>query len=151
MKRLLALLLALPLSATAATCSISSPGLNFGSISFLTTAGVQTQAPIDVACDTTGIPAVIGFSDAGGALQATGTSYMALQGVGSALYYRLYQDPARTIPWGQNNGTGATRLMPAHLTVYASIPCADNTCYDTARPLRAGIYEGKNVTLSVAF
>ena len=124
MKRLLALLALLPLSAVAApTCSISSPGLNFGSTSFIGPAGLSAQAPIDTTCDSAGLPATIGFADAGGALQVAGQSAVT-NAQGAGMSFRLYQDPARTIPWGRDQGKGLTTTLPFHGAVYGSITCA---------------------------
>ena len=149
MKRLLALLFLLPLTAMASpACSVSATGLNFGSFSFLSAAGVSSQTQVAVTCDSTGIPATIGFADSSGYLQTTGAGVMTGAPSGS-ITFRLYQDPARTLPWGRDNGTAMSTTIPAHLTVYGSILCADNGC-DNARPIPAGTYTD-DIQVSVVF
>ena len=126
MKRWLALLLLLiPISSWAA-CTVSTPGINFGSFEFLGPAGLTAQGSLDVTCDVPG-PITVNLSDSGGLLQFNGTS-SPRSITGSGFFAHIYQDAARTQPWGSGSIGMTSPSGTYHGAFFANIQCADNGC-----------------------
>lgn len=125
MKRLLALLLLLAPISSWAACTVSTPGIDFGTFDFLRPAGLTAQAPLDIECDVPG-PITVNLSHAQGLLQSTGMA--SLRSItGSGFFAHIYQDAARTQPWGSGS---IAMTVPAtfHGAFFANIQCADNGC-----------------------
>lgn len=103
------------------SCSVASTALDFGSTSLLGN-NVDSTANVSVAC-TYGIPYALGLSNGG-----DGTSPVArtmTSGAGK-VQYGIYQNPSRTMPWGNNpgadtmNGTGSGSIQ--NHTAYGRVP-----------------------------
>jgi spore coat protein U-like protein len=89
----------------AITCNFSVTDANFGSVNLLSGAAVDTTLRINYTCNATlAITTRLCFNiNAGGGGQSGGTRQM-LNG-SNVLKYQLYQDSARTIPWGSATDT----------------------------------------------
>ncbi len=127
MKRWLALLLLLiPLSSWAA-CTVSTPGINFGTFEFLGPAGLTAQGSLDVTCDVPG-PITVNLSESGGLIQSTGKVRLDDPISGSGFFAHIYQDAARTQPWGSGSIGMTAPSGTYHGAFFANIQCADNSC-----------------------
>jgi spore coat protein U-like protein len=92
----------------AASCSVSTSGVAFGSYDSLDGAPADTSGSITVSCTGTAGEVV-------NASISTTPSTRNLQGPKTALAYQLYVDAARTQPWG--DGTSGTTPLTGTLTV----------------------------------
>lgn len=104
-----------------ATCEVSASDLEFGDYDPLAPTALDAATTLSLAC-TNGTDYELAMSVGGGESTAARIMYDGAE----QLAYVLYQDPARTILWGQNNtvdtlsgtGTGA----PVTIDVYGRIP-----------------------------
>jgi spore coat protein U-like protein len=113
---------AVPLQVTGtvlSACRVSATPINFGTASLLQN-GVDAQGTISVTCSR-GTPFAIKLG--GGAAAATDPRSRQLrQSSGALVTYGIYQDAARTIPWGNQesndlnvaSATGLTQTFPAY-------------------------------------
>jgi spore coat protein U-like protein len=108
-----------------ASCTVTASDLNFGAYSPRSQAPVQGQTAIQLVCG--GATTAEVSLDAGSGPGASTNNRRMEQEVGSdRLEYDLYQDPGRTIHWGNRSGvdtlevqtTGVTLTIP----VYGQIP-----------------------------
>lgn len=110
-----------------ASCSIATGNLSFGSVSVLT-ANVDATAGLTVTCTNT-TPYTISLGPGTGA-GATPANRLMTQAGGATVAYGLYQDSARSQPWGATpppaansdtvNGVGTGSAQT--LTVYGRVP-----------------------------
>src|SRR6185436_2216501 len=93
-----------------ASCAVTATDLNFGTYSPRSQAPLQGQSTIDLVC---GAPVTAEVSlDAGSGPGATTSNRRMEQDVGSdRLDYDLYQDPARTIHWGDRSGRNTLEVQ----------------------------------------
>ena len=109
-----------------ASCAIASNNMSFGSVSVLS-ANVDATAALTITCtNTTPYTVALGAGVGPGAT----TSNRSMTGSGGAVGYGLYQNPARSVNWGNTPppaanadtmsgvGTGAAQT----LTVYGRVP-----------------------------
>jgi spore coat protein U-like protein len=107
----------------AATCNLSTQGVNFGSYDFLSSQNLDSVGHIVVTCDTS-TSYTIGLSPGNG-------SYIArlMTNGPHQLAYNLYTDATQTMVWGDgSSGTavvGGTGTDVDH-TVYGSAPAGQN-------------------------
>jgi spore coat protein U-like protein len=118
-----------------ADCTIAANPLDFGTTGVLDT-NIDAQTSLDVTCTST-TPYNVGL-DAGNVPGSTVANRL-MAGVtaatGSTATYQLYQDPARTIVWGNTQatdtlsgvGTGVAQSIP----VYGRVPPQDTPPPDT--------------------
>lgn len=104
--------------AFAASCTISSSGVNFGAYDPIDVADTRSTGSIRMACDAP-VNANIALSGGGGS-----TVDRAMSNGSTRLVYNLYADPQRTTIWG--DGAGGSQTVPADGTsvdrpVYGSI------------------------------
>ncbi len=104
--------------AFAASCTISSSGVNFGAYDPIDAADTRSTGAIRLACDT---PVNVNIALSGG---GRSTVDHAMSNGSSQLVYNLYADPQQTTIWG--DGTGGSRTVPFDGTavdhpVYGSI------------------------------
>lgn len=119
-----------------ANCTISANALAFGTNGVLTTA-LNQQSALAVTCTNT-TPYNVGL-DAGNVSGSTVTSrLMAGTSAGNTtttIAFQLYQDSARTVPWGTTQGTntvGGTGSGGAQsISVYGQVPAQATPKPDT--------------------
>jgi spore coat protein U-like protein len=121
-----------------AACTVTATDLNFGAYSPRSQAPLQGQSTIDLVC---GAPVTAEVSlDAGSGTGASTSNRRMEQDAGTdRLDYDLYQDPARTIHWGDRSGrdtlevqmTGATVSIPVYGRVPGGQRARDGTYSDT--------------------
>jgi spore coat protein U-like protein len=108
------------------TCSVSAANLNFGSTGVLR-AALDASSSISVTC-TNGAPYTIALN--GGNAGATDPTQRKMSQSSEKITYGLYQNSARTQPWGDSidvnteSATGSGLLQ--NFTVYGRVP-AQNT------------------------
>jgi spore coat protein U-like protein len=121
-----------------ATCTVSATDLNFGAYSPKSPAPLQGQSTIELLCGGP-VTAEVGL-DAGSGAGATTSNRRMEQDAGTdRLDYDLYQDPARTIHWGDRSGrdtlevqmTGATVSIPVYGRIPGGQRARDGTYSDT--------------------
>ena len=112
-------------SATAtvlSACIVSAQNINFGTVGFLASNTDATGA-ITVQCDL-GLPYTVSLN--GGISGATNPTLRQMSFSGSTVTYGLYQDSARSQPWGNTMGSntvaGIGTGSSQTLTVYGRIP-----------------------------
>jgi spore coat protein U-like protein len=115
-----ALALLAPASARAASCTVASTGLAFGSYDFLSPAPLDSAATIGWSCD---VPVSIDIALGKGAAQ--GFSPRRLTSGVNGADYNLYLDVARGVVWG--DGTAGTSTWSgsgsgASVPVYGRVP-----------------------------
>lgn len=104
-----------------ATCEVSAGDLDFGDYDPLAPAALDAATTLSLAC-TNGTAYELAMSVDGGESTAGRFMYDGAE----QLAYVLYQDPARTVLWGQNNsvdtlsGTGTGSAVT--IDVYGRIP-----------------------------
>jgi spore coat protein U-like protein len=94
-------------SATAtvlSSCNIGATTVNFGSAGILST-NTDAQGTLSIQCSPS-LPYTISLS--GGNSGATDPTQRKMSFSGANLTYGLYQDAARTLPWGSTIGTNTT-------------------------------------------
>ena len=105
-----------------ASCTVSATALTFGS-SGIIAANVDNTSTVTVTC-TNSTPYDVGL-DAGIGSGATVAAREMTSG-GAIINYTMYQDPTRTIVWGNTIGTntcpGAGNGSAQALTVYGRVP-----------------------------
>lgn len=110
----------------AAICSVNASILNFGSTGVLASALDATSA-ITLTC-TNAAPYTVSLD--GGLAGATNPAQRKMSQASEQITYGLYQDLARTQPWGNTVGTNTTAATGSGLaqtfTVYGRVP-AQNT------------------------
>jgi spore coat protein U-like protein len=91
----------------AASCEVDTGNLDFGNIGGPVTTTVDQSTSINVRC-TNGTPyrVSLGLGEGSG---ATGPTSRKMRNLSSFLTYGLYQDPGRSIPWGDNVGNNVAR------------------------------------------
>lgn len=142
--RMLLLLGFLPLQAGAASCTITSPTLNFGSYDPLAATSHDSTAVVNVSCTRTVTPServnyTLTSSIGGGPAYATRRM---LNGA-EILNYNIYRNAARTQIWG--DGTGGSFAITGSFTLNNATPTRNrnHTIYGRIPPLQdaaAGSY-----------
>jgi spore coat protein U-like protein len=117
------ILLAAAQQAWSATCTVSTPGVNFGSYDVFSNQNLDSTGNISVICDI-GVSYTIFLSPGGGSYASR-----SMAGGVHRLSYNLYTDPSRTSVWG--DGSGGTSIaggsaIPANHPVYGRIPARQN-------------------------
>jgi spore coat protein U-like protein len=110
-----------------ANCSITANPLNFGTTGLLA-AAVNQQSSVAVTCTNT-TPYNVGL-DAGTVAGSTVTSRLmagtATGNTGTTVGFQLYQDSARSTPWGNTQGTdtvaGTGTGSAQSINVYGQVP-----------------------------
>ena len=108
-----------------ANCTVSAADLSFGAYASNSPAPVQGQTSIQLLCGP-GAVAEVSLDAGTGPGGNTSRRSMEQDAGGTRLDYDLFQDPARTIHWGDRSGvdtlevqtTGAPQTVP----VYGRIP-----------------------------
>lgn len=106
-------------------CIVSAADLNFGAFASNSPTPVLGQTAIQLQCGI-GITVELSLDAGTGAGATTANRRMEGDGVRGRISYGLYQDPGRTIHWGDRSGndtlevltTGVTQTVP----VYGQIP-----------------------------
>lgn len=99
--------------AAAATCSASIDNMVFGPVDTLSATGIDTTANLRVTCDSAlGATVCAGIGAGSGGVAADGSRLMTGPG-GASLRYQLFQDAARSVPWGsiENPALGTVPLI----------------------------------------
>lgn len=126
-------------SAGAATCTVSSPGVAFGGYDPLASAPTDGVGNIAVSCD-----GVASYTIALG--QGAGTyASRAMSNGNGTLQYNLYTSPLRTTVWGDgsgNTGTVSDTATGGNYAVYGRIDARQN--------VTAGTY-GDTLTITVTY
>jgi spore coat protein U-like protein len=108
-----------------ASCTVTASDLNFGAYSPRSQAPVQGQTAIQLVCGGA-TTAEVSLDAGSGPGASTNNRRMEQEAGSDRLEYDLYQDPGRTIHWGDRSGvdtlevqtTGVTLTIP----VYGQIP-----------------------------
>jgi spore coat protein U-like protein len=108
-----------------ASCNVSASDLDFGAYASNQVAPVQAQTTIQLQCNS-GTIAEVRLDAGTGPGRNTNRRRMEMDSGTDRLDYGLYQDPGRTINWGDESGrdtlevvtTGAPQVIP----VYGQIP-----------------------------
>lgn len=110
-------LLALPATASAATCTVAVDTLDFGAVDSLFAAPVDTAARVHVSCDQVlaGTSQVTLCLHLGAGSGGADGGLRRLASGSQSLVFQLYQDGGRSIGWGGENarGAGAARRINA--------------------------------------
>ncbi len=90
-----------------ASCEVDTGSLDFGNLGGTITAIIDQTTSINVRC-TNGTPyrVSLGLGEGRG---VTGPETRKMRSVASSLSYGLYQDPGRSVPWGDNSGNNVGR------------------------------------------
>jgi spore coat protein U-like protein len=103
------------------SCNVSATNVNFGTIALLTS-NKDAQGTLSIQCNAT-LPYAVSLS--GGNAGATDPTQRKMALGGGNVTYGLYQDSARTQPWGDNPGTntnsGTGNGALQNIAVYARI------------------------------
>src|SRR5262249_20109527 len=106
----------------ATTCSVSASTLNFGATGVLRSA-LDATSSVTVTC-TNAAPYTVALD--GGLSGATNPTQRKMTQAGQTITYGLYQDAARTQPWGDSAGTNTTAGTGSGLaqsfTIYGRVP-----------------------------
>ena len=102
--------------ALAASCSVSTGSVAFGSYSPLSGAARESTGSVIVSCSEA-LSGVVSYNIALGAGAGTYTSRVMLSGV-HVLGYNLFKDSARALVWG--DGTGGSTLVSDSYTMISS-------------------------------
>jgi len=108
-----------------ASCAVSADDLDFGAYASNQTTPAQGQTAIHLLCGS-GTTAEVSLDAGSGPGRNTERRRMEQDGGSDRLDYGLYQDPGRTIHWGDRSGrdtlevqaTGAPQTIP----IYGQIP-----------------------------
>jgi spore coat protein U-like protein len=116
------------------TCNVTAQNINFGNRGFLT-AAIDAPGGLSVTC-TLNLPYSISLD--GGTSGATSPTQRKMVLNGAAVIYGLYQDAARTLPWGTavgqivtGTGTGAVQNLAIYGRVEAQTTPVPGTYTDT--------------------
>ena len=119
-----------------AACTVSADDLDFGAYASNSTTPVQGQTAIHLLCGA-GSTAVVGL-DPGGAPGGTRNRRMQQDSGRGTLNYGLFQDPGRTIHWGDGaqdslevQTTGGQQTIPIYGQIPAGQRALDGTYSDT--------------------
>jgi spore coat protein U domain-containing protein, fimbrial subunit CupE1/2/3/6 len=82
-------------------CTIGSTAVSFGSQGVLTT-NKDAQGTLNIQC-TANLPYAVSLN--GGTSGATNPTQREMRFSGASVFYGLYQDSARSLPWGSTTGT----------------------------------------------
>lgn len=118
------------------SCEVDSASLDFGNISDFLNSAVDAQTDITVRCTAaTDYSIRLGLGTGAG---ATGPEDRKMSYLTNTISYGLYQDAARSIPWGntaandqQAQGTGADQLFPVYGRIFAGQTAPAGTYSDS--------------------
>jgi spore coat protein U-like protein len=121
-----------------AACTVSAADLNFGGYLSNSTAPVLGQTAISLHCGA-GQTAELSLDAGSGPGVSTNNRRMEQEGGIDHLDYGLFQDPGRTIHWGNRSGTdtlevqttGAQQTIPIYGQIPAQQRARDGTYSDT--------------------
>lgn len=123
-------LLLAPVAANAANCTFSVTNANFGNVDVLAGSPVDTTATLNINCTSvvSGFVRVCPNLNAGSEGATAGIRHMRF--AGTVLFYNLYWDAARTIPWGsaENPSLGSPPTFDFTTSIGGSIS-ATRTIY----------------------
>lgn len=124
--------------ASAATCSVSSPGLAFGSYDALASSSLDGVGNINVSCDVSASFTIALSAGSGSFEQRLMTAGA------SQLGYNLYTDASRTTVWGDGitGNTVSATGDAVTVSVYGRIPARQN--------VPAGVY-ADSITVTVSY
>jgi len=124
--------------ASAATCSVSTAGVAYGSYDTLASTPLDGVGAINVSCDASTSFAVALSSGNGSFAQRLMTAGT------SQLGYNLYTDATRTIVWGDgiSGSTVSATGTAVDLSIYGRIPAQQN--------VTAGVYSD-TITITVSY
>lgn len=112
-------------SATAtvlSSCTVSATNINFGTMGFVT-ANHDSSGTVTIQCSST-LPYTVSLD--GGTSGATDPTQRKMTSGANNLVYGLYQDSARSLPWGNSAGvntvSGTGTGSSQNLTVYGRVP-----------------------------
>jgi spore coat protein U-like protein len=109
----------------AASCAVSASDLNFGAYASNQNTAVQGQTAIQLVCGA-GTLAEVSLDAGTGPGRNTSRRSMEQEGGRDELDYDLYQDPGRTIHWGDRSGRDTLEVqttgVPLTIPVYGQIP-----------------------------
>lgn len=126
-------------SADAATCTVDTSGISFGSYNPLQSSDTESTGTVQLNCDS-----MVAASVALTAGRGTYDARMMSNGI-SGLQYNIYADPARTTVWGdgtQGSQPVSISAQSANIPVYGTVPAQQN--------VTAGLYTD-NITVTVTF
>ncbi len=139
----------LPVQAGAASCTITSPTLNFGSYDPLLATNDDSTAAVRVSCTRTILPSeVVNYTLTSSI--GNGPSYATRRMVSGVeiLNYNVYRNAARTQIWG--NGTGGSFTITGSFNLNNATPRNRNhTLYGRIPPLQNSAAGTYNDTLVV--
>jgi spore coat protein U-like protein len=105
----------------ASSCNVSATNINFGTIGVLTS-NTDATGTLTIQCNST-LPYTVSLN--GGNSGATNPAQRKMASGSSNIVYGLYQDSARSLPWGSTAGTntasGTGSGASQNLTVYGRI------------------------------
>jgi len=108
-----------------ASCTVSASDLDFGAYASNQNTPVQGQTVIQLLCGT-GTIAELSLDAGSGPGGNTNRRRMEQDGGSDRLDYGLYQDPGRTLHWGDRSGVDTLEVqatgMPQTVPVYGQIP-----------------------------
>jgi len=108
-----------------ASCAVSASDLDFGAYASNQNTPVQGQTVIQLLCGT-GTIAELSLDAGSGPGGNTNRRRMEQDGGSDRLDYGLYQDPGRTLHWGDRSGVDTLEVqatgMPQTVPVYGQIP-----------------------------
>jgi spore coat protein U-like protein len=121
-----------------AACTVSAADLNFGAYASNQNSPVQGQTTISLHCGA-GQTAELSLDAGSGPGASTNNRRMEQEGGSDRLDYGLFQDPGRTIHWGNRSGsdtlevqtTGAPQTIPIYGQIPARQRARDGTYSDT--------------------
>jgi spore coat protein U-like protein len=138
-----------PALAGAASCSITSPTLNFGSYDPLLATNDDSTAVVQVSCTRTILPSeVVNYTLTSSI--GNGPGYAARRMVSGVeiLNYNVYRNAARTQVWG--NGTGGSFVITGSFNLNNATPRNRNhTLYGRIPPLQNAAAGANSDTLVV--
>lgn len=153
----LTMIILLPVSALAQSCSFSVSSVDFGNVDTLTGAVADTTASVDVTCSSgllTNVRVCLNI-DAGSGGATSGTRHMR-NAANAALDYTFYQDAARTIPWGSRTNTALGSPVALNFTQLLGSTTQSRTIYarvfanqqSAAAGLYTSIFSGAQVSFN---
>ena len=130
--------------AEAASCTVSTTSVNFGSYNVYATAPNDSTGTVTLSCNGGAKNVLVEINQGDG----PSVSNRAMNRGVELLYYNLYQNAARTITWGDGAGAPAYNVgdppnnTDIRLTIHARIPAGQD--------ISAGSYTD-NVTVTVQY
>lgn len=121
-----------------ASCTVTASDLNFGAYSPRSQAPVQGQTAIQLLCGGA-TTAEVSLDAGSGPGASTNNRRMEQEAGNDRLDYDLYQDPGRTVHWGDRSGvdtlevttTGASLTIPVYGQIPAGQRAREGTYSDT--------------------